>query len=427
MERIMVLVLEESDRISAEMIKPLLANVKKDNEGVLPVARKLAEGVLLKSADKLKPNLMPATVSLGDTSEEYTKVAASVCEGKTATVEHSDEVTSGVQQATECKLVKESKFKAHQADEIILTTTSSDHTGQVFKKGACLKEVDSTLDRSLKSVMINGVDGMGNQEASFDLETSNKSEEEVINQEGDKKHTEGSILDKESKPEDQASRKRGKEDDTVMNSTESVVGLADKRASAEISDGSAKKIRVSRVVRDSCLAPSPVTCSDATVEGRESDRTASGHLPLGDKDVMRNPSHQMFLPGASIPTAEERVRKMGRSGVVDQLQGIANESAALFSHAADSIHALELDHSELERQLNEFILRDKGYHEKISVLEREVSDLKSLGEQMKLNLEARVVDAERRALEAETKLAVAKRKMVEAEGTMKAALASFAL
>ncbi|KAI7739357.1 hypothetical protein M8C21_010700, partial [Ambrosia artemisiifolia] len=50
MENIMVLVLEESEKIPAEMLKPLLAGVKKDNKGVLPIARNLVEGVRLKSA-----------------------------------------------------------------------------------------------------------------------------------------------------------------------------------------------------------------------------------------------------------------------------------------------------------------------------------------------------------------------------------------
>ncbi|GKF34017.1 sister chromatid cohesion protein PDS5-like protein isoform X1, partial [Tanacetum coccineum] len=40
MENIMILVLEESEDISVEMLKPLLATVKKHIEGVLPIAQK---------------------------------------------------------------------------------------------------------------------------------------------------------------------------------------------------------------------------------------------------------------------------------------------------------------------------------------------------------------------------------------------------
>ncbi|GKB48042.1 TRAF-type zinc finger domain-containing protein 1-like protein [Tanacetum coccineum] len=68
MENIMILVLEESEDISVEILKPLLATVKKHNEGVLPIAQKLGEDVLKKSAEKLKPYLMPALTALAHTT-----------------------------------------------------------------------------------------------------------------------------------------------------------------------------------------------------------------------------------------------------------------------------------------------------------------------------------------------------------------------
>nr|GFA89011.1 sister chromatid cohesion protein PDS5-like isoform X1 [Tanacetum cinerariifolium] len=74
MENIMTLVLEESEDISVEMLKPLLA-IKKHNEGVLPIAQKLGEEVLKKSAEKLKPYLMPALTALGDSLDSYTALA----------------------------------------------------------------------------------------------------------------------------------------------------------------------------------------------------------------------------------------------------------------------------------------------------------------------------------------------------------------
>ncbi|GJT76918.1 armadillo-type fold protein [Tanacetum coccineum] len=64
METIMVLILKESEEVSVELLKPLLASVKKHSEGVLPVARELGEGVLWKSAEKLKPYLMQAVSAL---------------------------------------------------------------------------------------------------------------------------------------------------------------------------------------------------------------------------------------------------------------------------------------------------------------------------------------------------------------------------
>nr|GFB98292.1 sister chromatid cohesion protein PDS5-like isoform X1 [Tanacetum cinerariifolium] len=77
----MILVLEESEDISVEMLKPLLATVKKHNGGVLPIAQKLGEEVLKKYAEKLKPYLMPALTALGDSLDSYTEIVTRVCEG----------------------------------------------------------------------------------------------------------------------------------------------------------------------------------------------------------------------------------------------------------------------------------------------------------------------------------------------------------
>ncbi|KAM0017913.1 putative sister chromatid cohesion protein Pds5 [Helianthus debilis subsp. tardiflorus] len=60
MGSIMVLVIEESEEIPVEKLKPLLARVKKDNTDVLPIAQNLSERVLVKSAERLKPYLLPA-------------------------------------------------------------------------------------------------------------------------------------------------------------------------------------------------------------------------------------------------------------------------------------------------------------------------------------------------------------------------------
>ncbi|KAM0014746.1 putative sister chromatid cohesion protein Pds5 [Helianthus debilis subsp. tardiflorus] len=107
--------------------------------GVLPVAHKLAKGVLLKSAEKLKPYMMPALTSLGESLDMYHKVVAAVCDGTTANIENKDD--------------------EEPADESKLTTATSDHVDQVVKSETCPKEeVDPTVEnKSPKSVMSNGV------------------------------------------------------------------------------------------------------------------------------------------------------------------------------------------------------------------------------------------------------------------------------
>ncbi|XP_022029340.1 hepatoma-derived growth factor-related protein 2 isoform X3 [Helianthus annuus] len=193
MENIMELVIDESEEISVEMLKPLLACVKKDRVGVLPVAHKLAKGVLLKSAEKLKPYMMPALTSLGESLDMYHKVVAAVCDGAIANIENKDDD----EPANVCKLEKGSVDEVQQADESKLTTASSDHVDQVVKSETCPKEeVDPTVEnKSPKSVMSNGVNETVKEEASVDQE-SKKLEEEKTQESINKEDTDDSDADK---------------------------------------------------------------------------------------------------------------------------------------------------------------------------------------------------------------------------------------
>ncbi|KAM0070122.1 putative sister chromatid cohesion protein Pds5 [Helianthus debilis subsp. tardiflorus] len=207
MESIMVLVIEESEEIPVEMLKPLLARVKKDNTDVLPIARNLSERVLVKSAERLKPYLLPAVTALGESLDTYTKVVTAVCKGTTATNENNDENTSGLQEADESKLEKGSVDETQQADESKLTTASSDQMDQV-KKEACLEEqVDPMVDKSPKSVMSNGVNVTANEEASVDQE-SKKPEENVSQLPLNKEDTDDSDTDKLEKAKPQTEHEK---------------------------------------------------------------------------------------------------------------------------------------------------------------------------------------------------------------------------
>ncbi|KAL8201105.1 hypothetical protein R6Q57_012444 [Mikania cordata] len=115
MVNIMTLVLEESEEISVDMLKPLLASIKNNNEGILPVARKLGERVIKKSENKLRPYLNKALTTLGDSLVDYSRVLTSICEGATDFVEHNDESAS-----VQPKVVNTTP-----------TNVSSDHAAQV--------------------------------------------------------------------------------------------------------------------------------------------------------------------------------------------------------------------------------------------------------------------------------------------------------
>ncbi|XP_047324394.1 sister chromatid cohesion protein PDS5 homolog C-like isoform X2 [Impatiens glandulifera] len=81
METIMSLVLEESEEISMELIHPILASVKKDNQEILPVARRLGERVIENSAVKLRPYMLHAVKSNWISLDDYSEIISNLCEG----------------------------------------------------------------------------------------------------------------------------------------------------------------------------------------------------------------------------------------------------------------------------------------------------------------------------------------------------------
>ncbi|XP_026425024.1 uncharacterized protein YFR016C-like isoform X1 [Papaver somniferum] len=90
METIMILVLEESEEVSTELLCPLLTSVKKENQDVLPIAKRLAEEVLEKCAAKVKPYLMQAVLSLSTSVHDYSNVIAAICQETCGNIKNDD-------------------------------------------------------------------------------------------------------------------------------------------------------------------------------------------------------------------------------------------------------------------------------------------------------------------------------------------------
>ncbi|XP_038696010.1 titin homolog isoform X2 [Tripterygium wilfordii] len=115
MEIIMSLVIEESEEISMELLSTMLASLR-NNEEVLPIARKLGEKVLESSSTKLKPYLIQAVKTLGISYNDYSKVVATICEEISGDdlkdVHDADEHTAG-----ESKMLKAPLDDAKQANE----------------------------------------------------------------------------------------------------------------------------------------------------------------------------------------------------------------------------------------------------------------------------------------------------------------------
>ncbi|PKI53232.1 hypothetical protein CRG98_026364 [Punica granatum] len=95
METVMTLVIEESEDISTELLSPILATVKKDNEGILPAAKKLGEKVLENCASKLNAALGQALKSLGTSADDYSEVVSLICRNNNAEKSRVDANAAG--------------------------------------------------------------------------------------------------------------------------------------------------------------------------------------------------------------------------------------------------------------------------------------------------------------------------------------------
>ncbi|KAK9141541.1 hypothetical protein Syun_010941 [Stephania yunnanensis] len=124
METIMTLVLEESEDVAPGLVSLLLTCVKKNNEDILPAARRLGEKVLVNCAAKLKTYVLQAVTSLGLSTNDYSEAIAFVCQ----------EASSTVDQAPEEPMVDDDKDR--------LSGIGSDGTPQVAE--AMMPEITST-------------------------------------------------------------------------------------------------------------------------------------------------------------------------------------------------------------------------------------------------------------------------------------------
>ncbi|XP_070033833.1 sister chromatid cohesion protein PDS5 homolog C-like isoform X1 [Nicotiana tomentosiformis] len=161
MATIMTLVLEESEEVPLELLTPLLASVKKDNEEVTPIAKRLGEKVFANCAEKLKPYLAQAVESLQISLDGYNKIVTSVCEGTLPAVDHINDSVPKEQLAAEGKLADlPEAAPATQGDGSKVATASSDEAGQMaesVREEARSEDIDPTVNRSPKSITSNGV------------------------------------------------------------------------------------------------------------------------------------------------------------------------------------------------------------------------------------------------------------------------------
>ncbi|XP_043810675.1 altered inheritance of mitochondria protein 21 isoform X3 [Manihot esculenta] len=338
METIMTLVLEESEDISPELLSPLLASVKRGNEEVLPVARKLGEKVLENCATKVKPYLQHAVKSLGISLDEYNEIVFSICQEISGTVEQTDvHATDEVQndahaadenQVEESNPAGESLNEAAQVEEGNPAGESLDEAGQTDKELAAEagspKQADPVNENSPKSVVSNGVVQTG-EDSLADLGSLKKQDDgnhaDQLKSIDMSCNVETNILDtekpaneeskpanEESKPE-RAIRKRGRKLNTSVKLTEpsesSHIG-AEKEAEKILDDGTHSK----NVPGSPCEEPSV----EATVSS-ENKKEAGSSQPSSPKALevesmtVASPSGSGGLLDESLPKKAAQSKK----------------------------------------------------------------------------------------------------------------------
>lgn len=215
METIMTLVINESEDISLQLLSPILSSVRLGNEEVLPIARILGERVLRACASKLKPYIVDAVESNVISLDDYSEVLASVCDAAPHAAEQND------LDADE-PLVAENLVGAlpNQAAEV-----AREPATEVASPG----EVDPDMDKSLKSVMSNGVTQIEDDDALVQSNSLKKPEEghgvnqtksmDVLCKDEVDNLDDGKVIESEQKLEQTTTRK-GKKPNNSINSTE---------------------------------------------------------------------------------------------------------------------------------------------------------------------------------------------------------------
>ncbi|CAK8568553.1 unnamed protein product [Lathyrus sativus] len=234
METIMTLVLEESEEISFDLLSPLLDSIKKDNEEVSPIARKLGERVLENCATKLKPYLVQAVRILGISVDDYSKVLASICQdtcdsleknGVCVTSEPKEEESKSAElpleesspedesKSAEQPLEESSPEDETKSAELPLEESSQAVVKEEPEEAAHSPDDNREGNRSSKSVTNNGVASAGEDATLGDSKSITKKEDtdfydhskEELNDLGD-----GKVDKNEQKPEQATKKSRRK-------------------------------------------------------------------------------------------------------------------------------------------------------------------------------------------------------------------------
>ncbi|KAL1315287.1 hypothetical protein HN51_042061 [Arachis hypogaea] len=298
METIMTLVIEESEDIPLELLSPILGSVKKDNEEVLPIARKLGERVLECSASKLKPSLVQAVNTLGISLDNYSNVLASICQDTPGSMEQNDACATSEHVEGESKSTKEPVEESAQV------------AGEDAKEAEPPQQDSSITGRSPKSVMSNGIAQAGEEDALVDSKSA-KTEDDTncsnqtkgIDMPGKEEPNDldAGKPDKSEKKLVQATKRRGRKTNPSVRSAEPSEGshlAVEKEAGKQTDSKSDRKEVPSSPQQDGCVEAAEPSENDKETDTKvPSPKTTEGEpdiaspLPSENKDENDSKKH----------------------------------------------------------------------------------------------------------------------------------------
>ncbi|RZC06069.1 Sister chromatid cohesion protein PDS5-like B-B isoform B [Glycine soja] len=327
METIMTLVLEESEDISLDLLSPLLASIKKDNEEVFPIVQKLGERVIECCATKLKPYLVQAVKSLAISVDDYSAVLASICQDTSDDLEKNDTCVTS-------ELVEDKSDSAKQSPE------ESTHVVEKDSREVAPSQPENTgVSISPKLVMSNGVACVGEDNALADSKSIKKQEDadfsnhsEGLNISGEEVHNnlDTEKVDNSKQKPKQATKRRRKKSSSSTKSAKPSKGhvAANERETEKMLDHESNNKKVpSPPHEDHSVEAAGPPENDNEIDAKISSPKACN----GESEVVASPPRESLYD-------ENLSRKHGRTKKKDGpiKEGAAEDASKVSGGASDS-------------------------------------------------------------------------------------------
>ncbi|CAJ1973647.1 unnamed protein product [Sphenostylis stenocarpa] len=326
METIMTLVVEESEDISLDLLSTLLARVKKDDEEVFPLAKKLSERVLESCATKLKPYLVQAVKSLGISMSDYSLVLASICQDTSDDLEKND--TCVTSEHVEDK--GESAKKSLEESTHVVEKDSREVTHS--------QQENPDVNISPKSVMSNGVACVEEDTALADSKSIKKQEDadcsnhsEGLNISGHevRNDLDSEKVDNSKKKAEQSTKRRRKKSSSSTKSakiSKDQVATNDKESGKMLDNASNSKKVPSSPHEDHFVEAAGPSENDKGIDAK-----TSSQKPCNNESEVASP------PSESLHD-ENRLKKLGRTKKKDDpvKEGVGEDVSKVSGGASDS-------------------------------------------------------------------------------------------